>query len=117
MVMHFWASTTPSNQITSSQAQDEEGEWISDAENDDDGEEGEWISNNDRIHDRHINQRQNQTKTDYKSFDPNSFASLDEQEQQVGNSIIVRKQKGSAALSPQLLLYPPLWMINEPTDN
>ena len=94
-------STTSSNQVASSQAQDEEGEWISDAENDDDGEEGEWISNNDRIHDRHINQRQNQTKTDYKSFDPNSFASLDEQEQQVGNSIIVRKDATRSSYSKE----------------
>ena len=73
----------------SSQNQNEEGECISDAENEE-GEEGEWISNTDRSKYQGNTERCHETQNGEITFDPNSTASLDEQEKERGNSIILR---------------------------
>ena len=73
--------------INSSQSQNEEGECVS---NDDDEEEGELISNEERLKRDSSVQRRQDTFRSQLTFDPNSTASLDEQEQEVGNPISFR---------------------------
>ena len=73
----------------SSQTQNEEGEWISN----DEEEEGELISYEDRLKNKHRNEQCESTPDIGKAFDPNSTASLDEQEQKVGSSLDIQNTK------------------------